>query len=224
MDMPKFLVVDDHPLFREALSNSIRQAFVGAVVLESGTLERSVELIGAHSELDMVLLDLNLPGSSGFGGLLTLRTQFPKLPIVVVSGSDDRRIVSEALSYGAVGFIPKSAPTATLKSAILEVIAGGVFLPADYHGIGNDDQDAESGENDVAKQLTSLSPQQFRVLKMLGEGKLNKQIAYELDVGETTIKAHVSAILRKLKVHSRTQAVIKARSIEFESVMRQGED
>ena len=221
--MPKFLVVDDHPLFREALSSSIRQAFKGAAVLESGTLERGVELIGDHGDLDIVLLDLNLPGTSGFGGLLTLRTKFPKLPIVVVSGSDDRRIVAEALGYGAVGFIPKSVPTATLKSAIQEVIAGGVYLPAEFQGIGNDGQEPESDENDLAKQLTSLSPQQFRVLKMLGEGMLNKQIAFELDVGETTIKAHVSAILRKLKVHSRTQAVIKARGIEFESIMRQGD-
>lgn len=224
MDMPKFLVVDDHPLFREALSSSIRQAFEDALVLESGTMEQTVDLIGAHSDIDMVLLDLNLPGTSGFGGLLTLRTRFPKLPIVVVSGIDDRRIVSEALGYGVVGFIPKSASTATLKTAILEVIAGGVFLPPDYQEMGNDGADADDGESDVAKQLTSLSPQQFRVLKMLGEGKLNKQIAYELDVGETTIKAHVSAILRKLKVHSRTQAVIKARNIEFESILRQAED
>ena len=134
------------------------------------------------------------------------------------------RIVSEALGYGVVGFIPKSVPTSTLKNAILEVIAGGVFLPPDYQEIGNDGREADGGESDVAKQFTSLSPQQFRVLKMLGEGKLNKQIAYELNVGETTIKAHVSAILRKLKVHSRTQAVIKARNMEFENILRQGED
>lgn len=222
--MPKFLVVDDHPLFREALSNSIRQAFEDALVLESETMEQTVDVIGEHHDIDMVLLDLNLPGISGFGGLLMLRTRFPKLPIVVVSGHDDRRIVAEALSYGVVGFIPKSAPTATLKTAILEVIAGGVFLPPDYQEIGDDGREAESGDGDVAKQLTSLSPQQFRVLRMLGEGKLNKQIAYELDVGETTIKAHVSAILRKLKVHSRTQAVIKARNVEFESILRHGDD
>ena len=221
--MQKFLVVDDHPLFREALSSSIRQAFEDSHVLESGTMEQTLDLIGAHSDIDMVLLDLNLPGISGFGGLLTLRTRFPKLPVVVVSGIDDRRIVSEALSYGAVGFIPKSAPTATLKTAILEVIAGGVFLPPDYQESGTDGGETDGGESDVAKQLTSLSPQQFRVLKMLGQGKLNKQIAYELDVGETTIKAHVSAILRKLKVHSRTQAVIKARNMEFENILRQGE-
>lgn len=224
MDMQKFLVVDDHPLFREALSSSIRQAFEDALVLESETMERTVSLIGAHSDIDMVLLDLNLPGTSGFDGLLTLRTRFPKLPIVVVSGIDDRRIVSEAFGYGAVGFIPKSAPTSTLKNAILEVISGGVFLPPDFQEIVNDSRESDGGESDVAKQFTSLSPQQLRVLKMLGEGKLNKQIAYELDVGETTIKAHVSAILRKLKVHSRTQAVIKARDIEFENILRQGED
>lgn len=224
MDMQKFLIVDDHPLFREALSSSIRQAFEDALVLESGTMEQTVDLIGEHNNIDLVLLDLNLPGTSGFDGLLTLRTRFPKLPIVVVSGIDDRRIVSEALGYGVVGFIPKSAPRSTLKNAILEVIAGGVFLPPDYQEIGNDGREADGGESDVAKQFKSLSPQQFRVLKMLGEGKLNKQIAYELDVGETTIKAHVSAILRKLKVYSRTQAVIKSRSMEFENILRQNEN
>lgn len=222
--MPTFLIVDDHPLFREALSSSIRQAFDGARVLESGTMEGTLELIGGHNDIDIVLLDLNLPGTSGFGGLLTLRTQYPKLPIVVVSANDDRRIVSEALGYGVVGFIPKSAPTATLKQAILEVLAGGVFLPPDFQEIGNEERDADTADGDVAKQLTSLSPQQFRVLKMLTDGKLNKQIAYELDVGETTIKAHVSAILRKLKVHSRTQAVIKARNIEFDTILRQGDE
>jgi len=224
MDMQKFLVVDDHPLFREALSNSIRQAFEDTQVLESGTIEQTLDVIRSHSDIDIVLLDLNLPGVSGFGGLLTLRTRFPKLPIIVVSGIDDRRIVSEALRYGVVGFIPKSAPTATLKTAILEVIDGGVFLPPDYQEIGGDDGVADGGENDVAKQLACLSPQQSRVLKMLALGKLNKQIAYELDVGETTVKAHVSAILRKLGVHSRTQAVIKARNVEFENVLRHGED
>ena len=219
MAMPKILVVDDHPLFREALSSSIEQAFDDAAILEAGTIQGTIDLISGNSDIDLVLLDLNLPGTSGFDGLLTLRTQFPKLPVVVVSGSDDRRIVAEALSYGVVGFIPKSAPKTMLKDAIVETLDGGVFLPPDYRKIEDLDDQGAANKNDMAKRLASLTPQQYRVLKMLSEGKLNKQIAYELEVGETTVKAHVSAILRKLKVYSRTQAVIKARQIEFENVL-----
>ena len=219
MAMPKILVVDDHPLFREALSSSIEQAFDDAAILEAGTIQGTIDVISGNSDIDLVLLDLNLPGTSGFDGLLTLRTQFPKLPVVVVSGSDDRRIVAEALSYGVVGFIPKSAPKTMLKDAIVETLDGGVFLPPDYRKIEDLDDQGSANKNDMAKRLASLTPQQYRVLKMLSEGKLNKQIAYELEVGETTVKAHVSAILRKLKVYSRTQAVIKARQIEFENVL-----
>lgn len=219
MAMPKILVVDDHPLFREALSSSIEQAFDDAAILEAGTIQSTIDVISGNSDIDLVLLDLNLPGTSGFDGLLTLRTQFPKLPVVVVSGSDDRRIVAEALSYGVVGFIPKSAPKTMLKDAIVETLDGGVFLPPDYRKIEDLDDQGSANKKDMAKRLASLTPQQYRVLKMLSEGKLNKQIAYELEVGETTVKAHVSAILRKLKVYSRTQAVIKARQIEFENVL-----
>ena len=217
--MPQILVVDDHPLFREALAGSIQQSMAQVEILEAGTIQDAVEVISGNKEIDIVLLDLNLPGTSGFGGLLTVRTQFPKLPVVVVSGTDDHRIISDALNYGAVGFIPKSAPKSMLKEALQETLSGSIFLPPDYEAIEKRDADTEDSSDDLASQLASLTPQQFRVLQMLSEGMLNKQIAYELDVGETTVKAHVSAILRKLKVYSRTQAVIKAREMEFDSVI-----
>ena len=217
--MPKFLIVDDHPLFREALASAIDKAFESSVLLEASSIPETLERIGEHDDIDLVLLDLNLPGTIGFGGLLTLRTQFPKLPIVVVSGTEERRIVAEALSYGVVGFIPKSAPKSMLRSAIEETLDGGVFLPPSYQNLEAGEGDGTVGDKDLAKRLASLTPQQFRVLQMLTEGKLNKQIAYELGVGETTVKAHVSAILRKLKVYSRTQAVIKARNLEFDSIL-----
>ena len=214
--MPKILVVDDHPLFREALGGTLRQAISDSTVMEAHNIEGAVEAILANKDIDLVLLDLKLPDASGFGGLLTLRTQFPKLPVVVVSGTDDRRIISEALSYGVVGFIPKSAPKSMLKDAIVETLEGGVFLPPAYREIDEEESEATASKRELAKRFSSLTPQQFRVLQMLNEGKLNKQIAYELGVGETTVKAHVSAILRKLKVYSRTQAVLKAREIEYE--------
>lgn len=216
----KILIVDDHPLFREALSNAVRQAFDSATIVEASDIGETVDAISANSGIDLVLLDLNLPGTSGFSGLLTLRTQFPKLPIVIISGSYDRRIVSEALGYGVVGFIPKSAPKSMLREAVEETLAGGVFLPESYRKLEDELPEGEARDSDLAQRLASLTPQQFRVLQMLGEGKLNKQIAYELNVGETTVKAHVSAILRKLKVYSRTQAVIRSRRmLEFENIV-----
>ncbi len=215
--MTNILIVDDHPLFREALASAVQQAFDAISVLEASTIQETVDIITENSDIDLILLDLNLPGTSGFGGLLTLRTQFPKQPIVVISGNQDRRIVDEALSYGVVGFIPKSVPTSILKDAIDQVLAGEVFLPPNYQRVGDEEREGEGGNGDLAKRLASLTPQQLRVLQMLSEGKLNKQIAYELNVGETTVKAHVSAILRKLKVYSRTQAVIKARMLDFDN-------
>ena len=220
--MPNILVVDDHPLFREALGDSLRQAIPDTTVIEAHSIEGAIEAIQANADIDLVLLDLNLPDTSGFGGLLTIRTRFPKLPVAVVSGIDDRRIVSEALSYGVVGFVPKSAPKSMLKDAIVETLEGGVFLPPGYRKIDTEESEAAASRGDIAKSISSLTPQQFRVLQMLNEGKLNKQIAYELNVGETTVKAHVSAILRKLQVYSRTQAVLKVRELEFD--YRSGKD
>ena len=214
--MPNILVVDDHPLFREALGDSLRQALSETTVIEAFSIAGAIEAIQANTDIDLILLDLNLPDTSGFGGLLTIRTRFPKLPVVVVSATDDRRIVSEALSYGVVGFVPKSAPRSMLKDAIVETLEGGVFLPPGYRKGDGEDGETTASKGDVAKRISSLTPQQFRVLQMLNEGKLNKQIAFELNVGETTVKAHVSAILRKLQVYSRTQAVLKVREIEID--------
>lgn len=220
--MPKLLIVDDHPLFREALCQTVQQAFDGSTVLEAGSIDETITTIHANGDIDLVLLDLNIPGAGGFAGLLSLRTSFPKLPVVVVSGVDDNRVVAEALSYGAIGFIPKTTARPLLKEAIDEVLAGGVFLPPGYRDAENSPEPTGL-DGDLAARLASLTPQQFRVLKMLSDGKLNKQIAYELNVGETTVKAHVSAILRKLRVHSRTQAVIQVRNLDFDTLLGEHE-
>lgn len=202
----------------------MRQAIADTTVIEAHSIEGAIEAILANTDIDLVLLDLNLPDTSGFGGLLTIRTRFPKLPVAVVSGTDDRHVVSEALSYGVVGFVPKSAPRSMLKDAIVETLEGGVFLPPGYRKIDGEENEAAASRGDLAKCISSLTPQQFRVLQMLNEGKLNKQIAYELNVGETTVKAHVSAILRKLQVYSRTQAVLKVRELELEFDNRTAKD
>ena len=211
-----FLVVDDHPLFLEALRLSISSAFPDANVVEATSIAKAKEAIAANPAFDLVLLDLSMPGTSGFDGLLELRSQFPKLPVVICSALEDPRIIHEAMTYGASGFIAKTVRKGELATAIKEVMSGSVYLPASYNaGAG---QQPRSG-NDLSQRLTSLTPQQLRVLMMLRQGMLNKQIAYELDVGETTVKAHVSEILRKLNVASRTQAVIEVSKIDFEQIM-----
>ncbi|MBL8565101.1 MAG: response regulator transcription factor [Hyphomicrobiaceae bacterium] len=217
MPMPaNFLVVDDHPLFLEALRLSIATAFPDASVVEASSIAHAKKAIADNPPFDLILLDLSMPGTVGFEGLLELRTHFPKLPVVICSALEDARIVHEALTYGAAGFIAKSVRKGELAQAIKDVMAGSVYLPASY---ASGAAAQARGASDLPQRLTSLTPQQLRVLMMLRQGMLNKQIAYELDVGETTVKAHVSEILRKLNVASRTQAVIEVAKIDFEAVM-----
>lgn len=209
-----FLVVDDHPLFLEALRLSLGSAFPNTRISEATSIAKAITMIEESGPFDLVLLDLSMPGTSGFDGLLELRTLYPKLPVVICSALEDSRIIQEAISHGASGFISKSVRRSELAAAIEEVMAGNVYLPASYNP-------AESTEvdSDLAQRLASLTPQQLRVLKMLRQGMLNKQIAYELRVGETTVKAHVSEILRKLNVASRTQAVIEVSKIDFDRIL-----
>lgn len=211
-----FLIVDDHPLFREALRLAIETAYPDAVIQEGSSIKAAKEALGGNS-FDLVLLDLSMPGTKGFDGLLEIRTLNPKQPIVIVSGLEDPRIIHEAMTYGAAGFISKSVRKPELSEAIRDVMNGLVYLPRGY-----EPPRAETGGDrkttDLATRLGTLTPQQLRVLQMLRQGMLNKQIAFELDVGETTVKAHVSEILRKLNVASRTQAVIEVARIDFDHV------
>ncbi|MDI6025393.1 response regulator transcription factor [Corticibacterium sp. UT-5YL-CI-8] len=200
----KFVIADDHPLFRGALKQAIAGlADVGSII-EAGDFESAKAAVAGNEDLDLVLLDLSMPGASGLSGLISLRGIHPTVPVVIVSAYDDAETIRRALELGASGFISKSASMDDIRSAIDTVLAGGVAAPADIDlGV---EQDAEISS--LIKRLQSLTPQQTRVLGMLAEGLLNKQIAYELNVSEATIKAHVSAVLQKLGVDSRTQAVI----------------
>ncbi len=202
----KIIIADDHPLFRAALRQAVSQAVPEVTVIEADSLAALQETVEQHSDADLVLLDLHMPGTNGFTGLVYLRGQNPGMPVVVVSGSEEPNVMRRAVDYGASGFIPKSSPLETISEAIEAVLEGEVWLPEE---IAESDTVSEE-DADFARNLASLTPQQFRVLMMLTEGLLNKQIAYELSVSEATIKAHVTAILRKLGVHSRTQAVIAA--------------
>jgi DNA-binding NarL/FixJ family response regulator len=204
------LIADDHPLFRGALREAVNGLFDRAEIAEAGTFEEVTELLERGGDIDLILLDLRMPGVRGFSGLMYLRAQYPSLPIVVVSANDDPAVIRRCMEFGASGFIPKTLGVEALRQAVAQVLRGEVWTPPDVDL--QRDTDAESAA--VIARLATLTPQQVRVLMMLSGGLLNKQIAYELSVSEATVKAHVSAILQKLGVESRTQAVIAAGKIE----------
>lgn len=212
-----FLVVDDHPLFLEALKHVLHGAYPDAVVHEATSINSTHAAFAEHQRFDLVLLDLSLPGTRGLDGLLELRTRYPKQPIVIVSALEDPRIVHEVMTCGAAGYIAKSTRGAELAIAIQEVLAGNLVLPKGYQPAQAEEMPTKTSV--LTRRLSTLTPQQVRVLQMLRQGMLNKQIAYELGVGETTVKAHVSEILRKLRVSSRTQAVIEVAKIDFDAII-----
>lgn len=214
--MTKFLIIDDHPLFREALHSAVEMAYPDAETVDAASLSEATTILG-KGNFDLALLDLNIPDVKGFEGLLHLRSRFPRLPIVVVSGHEEPRVIREVIAYGAAGFIPKSVRKADLAGAIKVVMDGSVFVPEDYKEPPSttDDEDRRK----LIAKLATFTPQQLRVLKMLRDGRLNKQIAYDLQVGETTVKAHVSEILRKLNVVSRTQAVIEVSKLDAKDLL-----
>ncbi len=202
------VIVDDHPLFRGAM----RQALSGgesplsgeAEILEAGDFSALQALLDQRAEIDLVLLDLAMPGVSGFSGLLTLRAEYAATPVVIVSATEDPATIRRALDFGASGFVPKSAGIDTIREAISTVLRGDVWKPEDIDLTAEADPEIAG----LIAKLETLTPQQTRVLSMISQGLLNKQIAWELSVSEATIKAHVSAVLHKLGVDSRTQAVI----------------
>lgn len=203
------VVADDHPLFRDALRQAVATVVATAQVDEAGSFEELTALLEREPDVDLILLDLSMPGISGFSGLIYLRAQFPAIPVVIVSASDDAATIRRSMDFGASGFIPKRFGVEALREAIGKVMNGDVWVPADVDLSAAADPDMTK----LRDRLVTLTPQQVRVLMMLSEGLLNKQIAYELGVSEATIKAHVSAILQKLGVESRTQAVIAAAKI-----------
>ena len=200
-----FIVADDHPLFREALIHAIGNCVEDADIIEADSLDTLQAVVESNPEADLLLLDLNMPGVSGFSALAYIRSKHESLPTVIVSAMDDPAVIRRSIQHGASGFIPKSSPISTLEKGIRAVLDGEVWVP---EGINLQDDRLDSEEAEIAAALSSLTPHQFRVLMMLGEGLLNKQIAYQLGVSEATIKAHVTAILRKMHVNNRTQAVL----------------
>jgi DNA-binding NarL/FixJ family response regulator len=206
---PVIVVADDHPLFRGALKQAVAQRIAGSRFIEVGSFEQLLEQQKALADADLVILDLSIPGVQGLSGLMYLRSNLPALPVMMVSATDDRGIIRRSLEFGAAGFMPKTLEPVEIGEAVQAVLDGAVWTPADLDAGPNSDAETQ----DMIRRLMTLTPQQVRVLMMVSEGLLNKQIAYELNVSEATVKAHVSAILQKLGVDSRTQAVIMASKI-----------
>jgi DNA-binding NarL/FixJ family response regulator len=203
------VIADDHPLFRGALRQAIGSVMPKARVVEANGMDELNTLLGSERDVDLILLDLTMPGVQGFSGLMSLRAQHPELPVVIVSATEEATVIRRAMDFGASGFIPKSIDIDSIGGAIEAVLAGDTWTPPDVDLNAAEDKETA----DLVRRLGTLTPQQVRVLTMLSEGLLNKQIAYELNVSEATVKAHVSAILDKLGVDSRTQAVIAASKI-----------
>jgi len=220
--MYNILVADDHPLFRDAISSVIRSQFTNSTVLEAEDLYAALTIAQDNPDLDMILLDLNMPGMDGLNGLIQLRTQAPSIPVVIVSAEHDKNIVLKSITYGAVGFIVKSLPRDTMTQALIQVLSGQVYLPADVFWDTNPTPTRqahfEHGSNSDCFQ--SLTRRQLLVLEQMTKGESNKQIAFTLHIAETTVKAHVSAVLRKLNVHNRIQAIITASDIDFHEYLK----
>lgn len=219
--MYKILIADDHPLFREAIHNVIRDGFPDSEIMETADLDSALELTQVHDDLDLILLDLNMPGMHGLGGLINLRNEAPTIPVVIVSAEQDKQIVLQAITYGAVGFITKSSPRAQMTEAIEQILNGNVYLPSDIIRTQKSSTRRAHNEPSIPPELLqALTRKQLLVLERMTKGESNKQIAYNLDIAETTVKAHVSAILRKLNVHNRVQAILSAGDIDFAAYLR----
>jgi DNA-binding NarL/FixJ family response regulator len=201
------LIADDHPLFRAALRGAVAGAMADAEFVEADSVAGVLEAIERHPHADVLLLDLDMPGAHGFSALAHVRGLRPELPVVIVSATADAPTIASAFAYGAQGFIAKSSEATMIGAGVEAVLQGELVAPPDFRTPPPGSYG--SADLEVAARLADLTPQQFRVLSMLLSGLLNKQIAFELDVSEATVKAHVTAVLRKLGVANRTQAVLR---------------
>lgn len=213
------IVADDHPLFRTALREALKPVLPGARVIEADSFPALQSALQASGPPDLVLLDLNMPGVRGFSSLLFLRSEYPAVPVVVVSGYEEPALIQRVLSFGAVGFIPKTTSLETMGEAVRSALNGVVWTPPEVPTTAEDTADAER-----ARKVASLSPQQLRVLLMLADGRLNKQIAHELSITEATVKAHMTVILRKLGLARRTQAAVLAQRLMQDEALPLGVD
>ncbi|AZQ85982.1 response regulator transcription factor [Colwellia sp. Arc7-635] len=213
----KIIIADDHPLFRQALLGTLRLKLTQTQWLEAQTIAELEQQLRDNNDSDLLLLDLHIPGAHGFNTLIHVRNHFPQIPVVVVSAHEDHETIHKSMGYGASGFIPKSTPVEDIYNAIQQVLLGNIWTPEAYS-----ESAPMQDNNDIAERVASLTQQQYRILMMFAQGMLNKQIAYDLNVSEATIKAHATAIFRKLDVRNRTQAVIVISQLDIAEVQLQG--
>ena len=209
---PLIFIADDHPLLRSAVRHALNSALPLARVMEVASATALGAALEANPDADLVLLDLTMPGAHGFSALLHVRGAHPEIPVLVISSSEHPRVIRRAQQFGAAGFIPKSSPAEVIGEAVTTVLEGATWFPP---------MAAERSEQDarLAARLAQLTPQQFRVLELLADGLLNKQIAHELGLADNTVKVHVTAILKKLDCHSRTQAAVLVKSLAPEAAL-----
>ncbi|MCK7459523.1 response regulator transcription factor [Idiomarina aminovorans] len=208
--MARAIIADDHPLFRAAMKQALSDSLESEII-EASSFSQLEQQLKQFPQIELVFLDLSMPGNRGLTGLSVLRSQFPDILVVIVSANEDTRVIRQAMALGASGYIPKSVPLPEWQTAVTTVLSGDNWLPESMLTMNLSEPDAEM--SDFANKLEQLTPQQFKVLQCIADGLLNKQIAYELGVQETTIKQHASAILRKLKCVNRTQAGILFRQM-----------
>jgi len=200
-DNMKIILADDHPLFRQALTITLKSNFEGAEVFEAQTIPELEQNLQNVDNADLLLLDLDIPEAQGFNSLINIRRSYPELGVIIISGFEDKETIDKAMTFGAAGFIPKSTPVTEMVVAIKEVLNGKLWTPS-----GEFDGNVQL--SDANDKISSLTPKQHKILLMFADGLLNKQIAYELGLSESTIKSHASTIFLKLGVRNRTQAVI----------------
>ena len=208
------IVADDHPLFRTAIKEAMQASQGETTFLEANSFETLQKLVDKNPDVDLVLLDLHMPGVSGFAGLVYLCKRYPSVPVVIISANEDPLVIQRALDHGAAGFIPKSSDIKTITNAIGDILMGEIWAPKSTQANlpGNN-----VSELVMAERMARLTPQQFKVLMMVSQGLLNKQIAYDMGISEATVKAHVTAIMNKLGVNNRTQAVLAASRLHVSS-------
>lgn len=219
--MYQILIADDHPLYREAIAGVIDSTFPNVTVYEAEDFQSAQQVLNEHEELDLVLLDLNMPGMDGLNGLIQMRNNSPEVPVAMISAEEDREVVLHAITYGAVGFISKTTSRDNIGEAISQILNGEVYLPSDIIRSGKQSSSKSRADSQSIdpKFLSSLTRRQLLVLERMAMGESNKQIAYELNIAETTVKTHVSAILSKLDVHNRMQAVLCASKVNFDQYL-----
>jgi DNA-binding NarL/FixJ family response regulator len=211
--MYKFLIADDHPLFREALKGALSSCFTDVTFLESESLDTTIDVLRKNRKVSIIILDLNMPGCDNFYGLLRVKEVFPDIPIVVLSASDSVQTVSQVMAFGADGFIPKTTATPMIQDALLAILNGEKWLP---NGMATAILEIDNDAKDIAVKLKELTPKQFQVLKLVKNGLMNKQIASKLYVTEATVKAHIGVIFKKLDVKTRTQIVLAVERLQFD--------